>query len=100
MRAREETRPTQLRRGCYHGDVHEPFLPDCGHCIRFVKPFAAGSPLVEWGFCSAQDAALLPSQGVLSRLEAAARAGDFAPVLGFPGLFQEGDDGCERFSPL
>ena len=80
--------------------MHEPFLPHCSYCTRFLRPFAIGSPLEEWGFCSAQNGGTLPPADMLERLEVAARAGDFAPVLGFPGLFPEGDDGCEAFSPL
>ncbi|MBI2917664.1 MAG: hypothetical protein HYY01_06675 [Chloroflexi bacterium] len=80
--------------------MHEPFLPDCGHCTWFLKPFDSQSPLGDWGFCSARAGGALPERDVLHRLEVAARGGDFAPVLSFPGLFPEGDDGCEAFCPL
>lgn len=81
--------------------MHEPFEPKCTFCAKFVRCFADDSPLAEWGYCSDRrgDAAGRKALGELERL---ADGGDYRRLLeraSAVGVFQETDDGCERFVP-
>lgn len=79
--------------------MHEPFEPKCTFCAKFLRCFPDDSPLAEWGYCAGDDRPV-PDRQALACLEEAARAGDYARLLEMAaglGLYQETDDGCERF---
>ena len=79
--------------------MHEPFEPKCTFCAKFVRCFAEDSLLSEWGYC-ADIRSGPPPQQALAELEREARAGDYRRLLqraSALGLYQESDDGCQRF---
>lgn len=80
--------------------MHEPFEPKCTFCAKFVRCFADDSPLAEWGYCAQARRGAAPGRKSLARLENEARAGNYRRLLeeaSALGLYQETDDGCERF---
>jgi hypothetical protein len=82
--------------------VHEPFEPKCTFCAKFVRCFDDDSPLAEWGYCADDRRNAAAGRRTLAELEKEARAGDYGRLLermSALGLYQETDDGCERFLP-
>lgn len=80
--------------------MHEPFQPQCSFCVRFVRCFPDSSPLAEWGYCLEQIGERPPDEEALKALERTASAGAYQRLLAQAsdlGLYQETDDGCERF---
>jgi hypothetical protein len=80
--------------------MHEPFEPQCSFCARFVRCFPDSSPLAEWGYCLERVGDRPPDEEALKALERTANAGAYGEVLTQAsdlGLYQETDDGCERF---
>ena len=80
--------------------MHEPFEPQCSFCVRFVRCFPDSSPLAEWGYCLERVADRPPGGEALKALERIATAGAYQRLLAQAselGLYQETDDGCERF---
>jgi len=79
--------------------MHEPFVPHCSHCRKFVYCFGKDGPLADWGYCQAETADGMPGEE-LRALEEAARRGDYGALLavGSP-FYQETDDGCARYVP-
>jgi hypothetical protein len=80
--------------------VHEPFEPQCSFCARFVRCFPDSSPLAEWGYCLERVADRPPDAEALVALERFATVGGYRRLLARAsdlGLYQETDDGCERF---
>ncbi len=80
--------------------MHEPFDPQCSFCVRFVRCFPDSSPLAEWGYCLEHVADPPPAGEALKALERIATAGAYQKLLARAsalGLYQETDDGCERF---
>lgn len=81
--------------------MHEPFEPRCSFCAKFMRCFADDSPLAEWGYCAEARHGAVPGRKALARLEKEARAGNYRRLLEETsplGLYQETDDGCERFA--
>ncbi|MDO8673174.1 MAG: hypothetical protein Q7O66_17350 [Dehalococcoidia bacterium] len=79
--------------------MHESHSPSCDHCKMFIYAFSPDSFLSDWGFCLDQLGGVLPGQDWLTELETAAREGDYGKVCGARGLFQDTEDGCERYEP-
>jgi len=80
--------------------MHEPFVPTCGYCAKFVYCFAPDSGLADWGYCLDEWDGSLPDRHLLRELEAAAAAGDYAGLFSLArGFFQVSDDGCSRYQP-
>ncbi len=80
--------------------MHEPFQPQCSFCVRFVRCFPDSSPLAEWGYCLERVADQPPGGEALKALERIAAAGAYQRLLAQAsdlGLYEETDDGCERF---
>ncbi len=80
--------------------MHEPFEPKCTFCTKFVRCYPDDSPLAEWGYCAEGRDGSAPSRQALAGLEEQARGGSYGRLLegaSAVGLYQETDDGCERF---
>jgi hypothetical protein len=81
--------------------MHEPFVPQCGYCAKFVYCFAPDSPLSDWGFCACEAGGGPPDSAELRRLEELAAAGRYDLFFAAArGLYQVGDDGCSRYQPV
>jgi hypothetical protein len=81
--------------------MHEPFEPKCTFCAKFVRCFADDSPLAEWGYCAEARQGAVSNRKALARLEKEAQFGNYRRLLedaSALGLYQETDDGCERFA--
>jgi hypothetical protein len=80
--------------------MHEPFVPQCGYCARFVYCFAPESPLADWGFCACEAGDSPPGTAELHHLEELAAAGRYDLLFAAArGLYQVSDDGCCRYQP-
>ena len=82
--------------------MHEPFEPKCTFCAKFVRCFGDDSPLAEWGYCADDRQGAGADRQAMAELENEARAGNYRRLLqraSALGVYQETDDGCERFLP-
>jgi hypothetical protein len=82
--------------------VHEPFEPQCAFCAKFVRCFDDAGPLAEWGYCADDPRATHVDRKAIADLEAEALSGAYVRLLeraSALAVYQETDDGCERFEP-
>jgi hypothetical protein len=78
--------------------MHEPFVPQCGYCVKFHYCFAPESPLADWGFCVDEAGDSPPNTAELRRLEELAAAARYDLLFkAARGLYQLSDDGCSRY---